>query len=111
MRKDYRTKEAQAYRRWYSTKAWRVRRELQLSGHPWCAFCDAMGLVKAATVADHVVPHRGDRDLFFNGELQSLCKTHHDSAKQSEERIGYSAACDADGYPLDPKHPANKPRG
>lgn len=105
-----RSKEADAYRRWYSTKAWKVRRRLQLDDYPACAFCEAMGIVKSAAVADHVIPHRGDYDLFFNGPLQSLCKTHHDSAKQSEERTGYSSACDLDGYPIDARHPSNRPR-
>jgi 5-methylcytosine-specific restriction endonuclease McrA len=28
-------------------------------------------------VADHVVPHRGNRKSFEEGELQSLCARHH----------------------------------
>lgn len=39
--------------------------------------------------------------------LQSLCKPHHDSAKQSEERLGYAKGCDVDGRPIDPAHPWN----
>lgn len=50
--------------------------------------CEAEGLITAARVCDHVVPHRGDVDLFWNGERQSLCKTHHDRTKQREERAG-----------------------
>jgi 5-methylcytosine-specific restriction protein A len=67
-----------------------------------------MGRIVGATVADHIEPHRGDHTLFYEGELQSLCTTCHDSAKQREERGGYSSACDQDGYPLDPRHPANR---
>jgi hypothetical protein len=58
-----------------------------------------------ATVADHVVPHRGDEALFFEGDLQSLCKDCHDSVKQRDENRGYSTACGVDGWPLDPNHP------
>ena len=62
----------------------------------------------AATVADHVVPHRGDPDLFWHGALQSLCAEHHDQAKQAEELVGYATAIDSrTGLPLDPAHPFN----
>ena len=42
----------------------------------------------AATVADHIRPHKGDRDAFFNGELASLCKSCHDSRKKAMENTG-----------------------
>jgi hypothetical protein len=48
--------------------------------------CLAEGIATAATVADHVEPHRGDAHLFWNGELQSLCASHHNAAKQRAER-------------------------
>ena len=41
---------------------------------------------------------------------QALCKSHHDGAKQSEDRRGYSTAVGADGWPLDPRHPVNRQR-
>jgi hypothetical protein len=50
--------------------------------------CEAEGRVEVATVADHVVPHRGDWALFWEGDLQSLCAHHHNSAKHSEEARG-----------------------
>jgi hypothetical protein len=59
------------------------------------------GVYVAATVADHIVPHRGDADLFWNGRLQSLCKRHHDVDKKREERSMLPLGCDADGWPLD----------
>ena len=81
-------RQAKPWRRWYSTKRWRGRRDEQLSDEPLCAMHLAKGEIVAATVADHVVPHRGDEALFFDGALQSLCKPCHDSAKQREERGG-----------------------
>lgn len=63
---------------------WRRRREAHLAAEPLCRMCKANGLVVAATVADHIVPHRGDRALFL-GELQSLCVHCHSSVKQREE--------------------------
>jgi 5-methylcytosine-specific restriction endonuclease McrA len=103
-----RSEEAQAYHRWYSLKRWKDRRLHQLRDEPLCAFCLAQGRPVTATVADHVMPHRGDADLFWSGELQSLCKTHHDASKARQERGGYDSVADLMGYPLDPNHPANR---
>jgi len=87
-------------------RRWRKRREQQLRDHPLCARCVEMGIVKAARIADHVTPHRGDPAL-FEGPLQSLCKECHDSAKQSQEKggDGYVRGSDANGMPRDPRHP------
>jgi 5-methylcytosine-specific restriction endonuclease McrA len=46
----------------------------------------AKGQAVRASVADHKVPHRGDAELFWKGELQSLCAHCHSSAKQREEK-------------------------
>lgn len=83
-------------------------RAKQLRHHPLCKYCMARGWVMAATVVDHVVPHRGNSHLFFNGELQSLCASCHSSAKQQEDLRGYALEIGVDGVPVDPKHPANK---
>lgn len=104
-----RGRRGEAWRRWYSTQRWRARRKAQLASEPLCRMCGARGTLTAATVADHVVPHRGDYDLFWNGELQSLCASHHSSAKQSIEVRGFSKEVDANGWPIDPQHPANAP--
>jgi 5-methylcytosine-specific restriction enzyme A len=63
--------------------------------------------VVAAQVADHIVPHRGDSQLFWLGDLQSLCWSHHSGSKQVEERRGYRDEIGSDGWPTDPRHPAN----
>jgi 5-methylcytosine-specific restriction protein A len=60
--------------------------------------CAMQGRITEATVADHIEPHKGDLAK-FNGPIQSLCKLHHDGAKQSEERTGRLRGCDANGYP------------
>lgn len=89
----------------YKTARWKARRKHQLQTNPLCAFHLRLDESVLATVADHIIPHRGDLKLFYEGELQSLCKSCHDSAKQREERNGYSSACGVDGWPLDPQHP------
>jgi hypothetical protein len=67
--------------------------------------CLKDGRINAATIADHIEPHKGDQQKFFFGELQSLCKLHHESAKKREEARGYSTRIGADGWPVDPRHP------
>jgi 5-methylcytosine-specific restriction enzyme A len=78
------------------------RARLRLTVEPLCRMCQAAGQIEAATVADHVVLHRGDPDLFWHGELQSLCATCHSRFKQSEESGGtkHLMGCDQTGEPL-----------
>jgi len=82
---DVRRREEKPWRRWYSLAIWLQRRTVQLAAEPLCCMCRAAGVVRVATVADHVEPHRGDWNRFVNGLLQSLCDHHHSSAKQREE--------------------------
>ena len=105
-----RSDAALAYRKWYALKAWRDRRRDQLSRVPLCEYCEIIGRTSEATVADHIIAHRGDEDLFWHGGLRSLCKPCHDSVKAAEEARGYHSLFDADGYPLDVSHPTNRPR-
>lgn len=103
---DKRSDEAKIYRKMYKLKRWEQRRSLQLAQEPFCRFCARRGDLTAASVADHVVEHRGNEELFWYGELQSLCAPCHSGEKQGDEVRGYSAAVDAQGFPLDDRHPA-----
>jgi 5-methylcytosine-specific restriction protein A len=78
---------------------------LQLQSEPLCASCLQRGIVRAATVADHVVPHNGDRASFLLGKLQSLCAECHNGPKHFFEARGYSRDVGEDGWPVDPNHP------
>ena len=74
-----------------------------------CKFCLSMGRIVAATVVDHIVPHKGDLLLFWDSSnWQALCAPCHSSIKQREEIRGYSSAIGVDGWPLDERHQANK---
>lgn len=73
---------------------------------------DAIGQLVPASVADHIKPHRGDRGLFFDpANLQSLCKSCHDSHKQAQEHNadGILRGAGHDGKPLDLDHPFHRP--
>lgn len=65
--------------------AWQKRREQHLRAYPLCVYC--LPRLTPATVADHIVPHRGDQAL-FDGPIQSLCAACHSSKKQKEEAGG-----------------------
>src|SRR4029079_16234199 len=99
------------WRKWYLTPAWRQIRARQLARQPSCVRCVAMGKQVRASVADHVVPHRGDAALFWDASnLQSLCMSCHSSDKAHIELHGYSTTVGSDGWPVDPKHYANTGR-
>jgi len=89
----------------YKTARWHRMRGHQLKHFPMCKFCADLGHVTAATIADHIRPHKGSRELFFDPDnLQSLCKHCHDSHKQSQDRTGALRGNNTQGYPLDPNH-------
>jgi hypothetical protein len=56
--------------------------------------------ITIADTADHVTPHRGDYDLFWHGELQSLCASCHSKHKQNEELGKSVVRYGPDGWPL-----------
>lgn len=60
-------------------RKWREARAAYLRRHPLCVQCQKEGRLTAATVVDHIIPHRGDQYLFWDQEnWQSLCKDCHD---------------------------------
>lgn len=87
----------------YNNK-WRKARSLFLTHNPLCKMCLDQGKLRAATVVDHIEPHKQDLALFWDqSNWQALCYHHHNSTKQSQEKRGLSLI-DLDGYPLDPSH-------
>ncbi|HAV5378574.1 TPA: HNH endonuclease [Acinetobacter baumannii] len=66
---------------------WQKARERFLRSNPLCVYCKAKGLVEVATVVDHIIPHRGDQEIFWDeSQWQSLCASCHSSVKQREEK-------------------------
>jgi 5-methylcytosine-specific restriction protein A len=69
---------ARAMNRLYTAAGWRSARAAFLSEHPLCSQCDASGRVTAATVVDHIKPHKGDLGLFWQrSNWQPLCGPCH----------------------------------
>ncbi|PHM73035.1 HNH endonuclease [Xenorhabdus sp. KJ12.1] len=99
----------------YGSK-WNKARLTFLQQHPLCVMCRQQGRFTAATVVDHIVPHKlkdamntrhsaaikAAQRLFWDKKnWQSLCASHHNSTKQRIEKRGQDIGCDAQGYPLD----------
>ena len=68
-------------------RRWRKISKAFLKAHPLCVRCFAEGRYTKATVVDHIIPHRGDRELFWDrSNWQPLCKHHHDVKTMTEDR-------------------------
>lgn len=67
-----------AARRGYGRR-WREASKAFLRENPLCAECARRGETTLAAVVDHVRPHRGDPELFWDrANWQPLCKSCHD---------------------------------
>lgn len=68
------------------TSRWQQARLEHLYREPLCRTCEAAGRVVAATVVDHIQPHKGDQRLFWRrSNWQSLCKPCHDRKTATED--------------------------
>ena len=98
-------------RRLYDSVRWRKFASAHKAAFPLCILCERQGRTTACQVTDHIKPHNGDPELFWDWDnLQSLCPTCHSGIKAMQDHHGYSQACDADGNPIDHSHPWNKER-
>lgn len=89
--KHKRQKERQrgsAAERGYGSR-WQRYREWFLSQpeNALCRICERKrGKVTAATVVDHIIPHKGDYNLFWDPDNhQPACKPCHDAKTASED--------------------------
>jgi len=86
--------------RFYNER-WRRFRKIFLSENPLCVYCKAQGITEAATVVDHIKPHRGNYDLFWLvGNHQALCKQCHDGMKQKIDNGKNVKMFTTEGYPI-----------
>lgn len=79
---EYRTSQEKGY-----NSRWRKVRRIFLKAHPLCEMCRKEGRLVKATVVDHIIPHRGDQELFWDqNNFQALCKSCHDRKTMTEDR-------------------------
>jgi 5-methylcytosine-specific restriction endonuclease McrA len=82
----------------YSTTGYRQARRLYLLNNPLCVMCARS---KPATVLDHIVPHRGNLELFWDQRnWQGLCDPCHVAVKQAQERSSATPK-GMDGWPIE----------
>lgn len=94
--KQYDKARGSAHERGY-TSQWTRYRAAWLRDHPLCgdrrngtstqhSYCAEQGYVVAASVVDHIKPHRGDMGLFWDAENhQSLCAPCHNRKTATED--------------------------
>lgn len=81
---------------------WQRARARHLRDNPLCICCQANGYIRAASVVDHIVPHRGDATLFRDpANWQSLCAECHNKIKSVVERLYEAGKIAADLLRLD----------
>jgi 5-methylcytosine-specific restriction enzyme A len=103
--------ERRKYNGLYNQKEWKRIRTAHLARFPLCQRCLTEGRMTAATVVHHVKAHKGNLELFYDGEnLASSCAKCHDSVEQSIERRGYDRGVGVDGWPVSDEHPLNRSR-
>lgn len=70
------------------TNTWLKARKAFLIAHPLCVECAKLGKTTPATEVDHIIPHKGNKTLFWNEKnWQPLCKSCH-SKKTFTETLG-----------------------
>lgn len=68
---------------------WQQARKPFLLDNPLCVACKERGIRTSANVVDHIIPHRGDDELFWDQDnWQALCSSCH-SRKTATEDDGF----------------------
>ena len=66
--------------------AWQQARLAYLKINPLCVDCEKENRVTSALVVDHIIPHQGDPELFWDrSNWQGLCKSHHSQKTASQD--------------------------
>ena len=73
------------------TYKWHREAKSYLAKHPWCVECGRNGRHSPATEVDHIIPHKGNQQLFWDrGNWQGLCHRCH-SRKTAKEDGGFGS--------------------
>ena len=89
--KDFDRERGTAAERGYDAR-WVRESKAFLAANPLCIYCALSDIVTAASLVDHLYPHRGNRELFWLKRLWvPSCKPCHDSFKKQIELQGRAA--------------------
>jgi 5-methylcytosine-specific restriction enzyme A len=82
--------------------SWKAAAAKFKHAHPYCLGCAALNRKVATEVVDHVVPHRGDQEVFWNKAMwQPACRWHHDVVKKKLEHLYLQGSIAAEALWLD----------
>lgn len=82
------TTEPKLYRQRETRKDWEKLSKDFLATHPFCVACYKKGILTKATETDHIIPHKGNIELFYDFKnLQALCKSCHSKKTNREDII------------------------
>lgn len=82
---EHRADRMTSHQRGYD-RQWRSASKIFLRQHPLCVICEREGRLTPATVVDHIKPHKGDKELFWDrSNWQPLCKSCHDRKTANED--------------------------
>lgn len=71
------------------TNTWLRASKTFLTQHPLCIKCQEQNRITPATEVDHIIPHKGDKKLFWDqNNWQALCHECH-SRKTATEDGGF----------------------
>ncbi len=74
-----------AARRGYGWK-WQIAANGYRQMHPCCVECSKNGIQAPGSVVDHIIPHKGDVNLFWDqSNWQTLCRKHHSQKTAAED--------------------------
>jgi 5-methylcytosine-specific restriction endonuclease McrA len=89
---------------------WQRLRAAVLAAEPLCRMCQAVGRTTAATEVDHIEPFDGVADprRLDRANCRPLCTPCHRSRTARQASGVADWGCDANGIPLDERHPWHK---
>lgn len=84
-KRDVDRRRGSAAERGYGARWQRLRKEF-LRAHPLCVRCMDLGSVRSADVVDHIKPHKGNKNLFWDqANWQALCASCHNRKTATED--------------------------
>ena len=85
VKRQYERQRPSAHQRGYTLK-WQRYSRYRLKKWPLCEICLSKGRTTSAILTDHITPHKGNMDLFWNpANHQSACARCHNQKTASEE--------------------------
>ncbi len=86
--KGYNNPNAKRNQGLYSSARWKRARLMFLAEYPLCRTCKEKGETIPAEEVDHIIPHEGDPERFWDRDnWQALCTPCHSSKSRSEHSV------------------------